>query len=57
MRQLVDDQCRVANEIIEAITAKLKANRLVLQSSAHRGRLTWRMTKEGKIEVNLEPKI
>lgn len=53
----MDNRCQLVDELIEAVIRKLKANRSVLERSLHFGRLTWRVTKKGDIEVDLEPKI
>ena len=46
-----------ADELIEVISRKLKENRTVLARSLRYGRLTWRTTKEGQFEIQLEPKL
>lgn len=43
--------------LIRTIVEKLEANRPVLARSLHFGRLSWRTTKNGEVEVDLEPKI
>ena len=45
------------DQLIAAIDKKLNAKRDVLQQSLSHGRLTWRKTKSGEIEVALEPKL
>ena len=46
-----------ADDLIEAITVKLRRNHAILERSVHFGRLSWRSTKKGEIEVDLEPKL
>ena len=44
------------DDLVEAITAKLRANAPVLKQSISHGRLSWRVAK-GRIEINLEPRL
>ncbi|MDA0365508.1 MAG: hypothetical protein O2843_06530 [Chloroflexi bacterium] len=44
-------------ELIAAITAKLESNRAIVEQSIAFGRLTWRRTRNGAFEVDLEPRI
>ena len=53
----MSDQTRRAAEIIAAITAKMQANIEIVEKSTGYGRLTWRTTRNGQIEVELEPKV
>ena len=46
-----------AEELIAAITAKLESNRAIVEQSITFGRLTWRRTKNGQFEIELEPRI
>ena len=46
-----------AEELIAAITAKLESNRSIVEQSITFGRLTWRRTKHGGFEIDLEPRI
>jgi len=48
---------RNAAEIIAAITAKMQANVEIVEKSAKYGRLTWRTTRDGQVEIELEPKV
>ncbi len=46
------------DHLIDAITRKLQANRLILERSMTFGRLSWRFNKKAsEIEVDLELKI
>ena len=42
--------------IIQAISAKLEANKDLVEKAKF-GRITWRVTSDGKIEVKLQPEI
>lgn len=53
----MDNKCQLVDELIQAVTRKLEANRPLLERSLHFGRLTWRVTKKGDITVNLELKF
>ena len=46
-----------AADLIDAITAKLESNSSVVEKSIAFGRLTWRRTKAGEFEIDLEPRI
>ncbi len=46
-----------AEELIAAIAAKLESNRAIVEQSIRFGRLTWRWTKNGQFEIDLEPRI
>lgn len=46
----------VAERIIAVVMAKLEANKIIV-AKAESGRVTWRLQKNGEIEVNLEPRI
>ena len=46
-----------ADELIRLITRKLQENRQVLERSIEFGRISWRTTKDGAVEINLEPKL
>ena len=46
-----------ADELIQVITKKLINNKSVISGSLGFGRLTWRVKRNGEIEVNLEPKL
>ena len=48
---------RTATAILAAITAKMQANIEIVEKSAKYGRLTWRTTRDGQVEVELEPKV
>ena len=48
---------RIAAQIVAAITAKMQANIEIVEKSAKYGRLTWRTTRDGQVEVELEPKV
>ena len=50
-------QLEPVDQLIAAIDKKLNAKRDVLRQSLSHGRLTWRRTKSGEIEVGLEPKL
>jgi hypothetical protein len=47
---------RDAKTLIEALTAKLNAQKDVL-AAAEAGRLTWRWTSGGALEVKLQPDL
>ena len=44
------------DKLIEAMVAKLNANRGVLAKSLHHGRISWR-SSNGKVDVKLEPEL
>ena len=46
-----------AEELIAAITAKLRSNSAIVEQSIAFGRLTWRRTKNSQFEIDLEPRI
>ena len=46
-----------ADTLIAAITAKLDANREVVEQSIAFGRIAWRRAKDGGFEIDLEPRI
>ena len=46
-----------ADQLIEVIVKKLIKNKTVIGGSLGFGRLTWRVRKNGEIEVDLEPKL
>ncbi|MGD9934164.1 MAG: hypothetical protein AB7T37_10640 [Dehalococcoidia bacterium] len=46
-----------AGELIAAIVAKLESNRSVIEQSVAFGRLSWRWTKNGGFDIDLEPRI
>ena len=46
-----------AEELFAAITAKLESNQAIVEQSIRFGRLTWRWTKNGQFEIDLEPRI
>jgi len=46
----------VAGRIIAAVTEKLNANRSELAKSKF-GKVIWRTDKNGKVDVDLEPRI
>ena len=46
-----------ADRLIEVITKKLINNKAVIKGSLGFGRLTWRVKRNGDIEVDLEPKL
>lgn len=46
-----------AEELIAAITAKLESNCAIVEQSIAFGRLTWRRTRNGEFEIDLEPRI
>ncbi len=50
-------QTPTAEELIAAITAKLEANRDIVEQSIGFGRLTWRRARNGEFEIKLEPSI
>jgi hypothetical protein len=50
-------QLEPVDELIAAIVKKLQAKRGVLRQSLPHGRLTWRRTKTGEIDVGLEPRL
>lgn len=47
---------RVADRIIAAINQKLERNRSELDKSRF-GRVIWRVDKNGKVDIDLEPRI
>lgn len=53
----MEERHRLVEPLLEAIKRKLEANKSVVAQSLHFGRLSWRTTKEGKIEVDLELKL
>lgn len=53
----MEDRHRLVEQLLEAIRTKLEANKAVVARSLHFGRLSWRTTKEGRIEVDLELKL
>ena len=55
--QIVDHRATTVDDLIEAITRKLEANRPVLERSLHFGRLSWRLQQNGALQVDLEPKL
>jgi hypothetical protein len=47
----------LVDELIRLVNEKMEDNRPLLARSLNWGRLSWRMGKRGKIEVDLEPKV
>jgi hypothetical protein len=45
------------DRLIEAIVAKLRGKKTVLEDSLEYGRLTWRKRDRGGFEIDLEPKL
>ncbi|MBI4302285.1 MAG: hypothetical protein HY664_06745 [Chloroflexi bacterium] len=55
--RVADHRAVTVDDLIEAITRKLSVNRPVLERSLQFGRLSWRLQKNGELEVDLEPKL
>lgn len=50
------ERMRQADKVIEAVTAKLQANRRILESCQH-GIVKWRFDARGRLEVELQPTL
>jgi hypothetical protein len=57
VRAAVEERHPLVEQLLEAIKRKLEANKAVVARSLRFGRLNWRTTQEGKIEVDLELKL
>ena len=57
MKDKANSHTTTVDELIEVINRKLSGNRSVLERSLRFGRLSWRLRKNGQIEVELEPKL
>lgn len=57
MKDKANSHATTVDELIDVINRKLLGNRSVLERSLRFGRLSWRLRKNGQIEVELEPKL
>jgi hypothetical protein len=48
---------RDVDHLIESITRKLTAEKQIVARSLAHGRLSWRWTTDGKVDVKIQPEI